>query len=355
MNHKIEYETIDNCPVCGSKKSVYLFTNTDRLHGIPGEFGLNECGNCKAIYLSPRPSLKSLPLYYPDDYSPHHLDSMEASGFLREIRKRLRNTILYERYNYKNFEFQPRIKPDLIGKLLAYLLFFFGDRSRYNIHKVLFPPYTKNGKVLDIGCGPGYFLHLLKRLGFQAYGIEPGEIAASFGRNNFGLDIKKGTLLDYTFPDNYFHFITMTHVLEHIHNPVEVLIEAKRILRPDGMIVIRTPNIASYGYKRFGKNWLPIETPRHLILYSKESVVELADKTGLKLHTFSTTHVKGILFWALGYSVRDKNKNNKDFGFPEQFTIPQKLFINILDLYERVLILSGKDVGEELQAVLVKR
>jgi 2-polyprenyl-3-methyl-5-hydroxy-6-metoxy-1,4-benzoquinol methylase len=355
MNNQIEYEILSACPVCGSKEKKFLFTNTDRMHGIPGEFGLNQCKDCKAFYLSPRPTLKALPQYYPDDYPPHQGNILEPSGFLRNIRELLRNTILYEQYHYENFEHKPRIKPNVAGKLLAYLSFFFWDRARYGISATVFPPYVKDGKVLDIGCGPGYFLLILKKLGFETYGIEPSEKAASFGREKLRLDIKTGTLLDHKFPDNYFHFITMNHVLEHLHNPVEVLSEAKRILHPDGMIMIRTPNMDSYGYQRFGKNWGPLETPRHLILYSKQSIAGLADKTGLILKRFSTTHARSLLYWSLEYEMRSKNNNNKDFGLTGQYTIFQKLYINALDLYERLLILSGNDAGEELQAVLVKR
>jgi hypothetical protein len=101
MNIQIEYETLDACPVCGAKEKEFLFTNTDRMHGIPGEFGLNQCKDFKAFYLSPIPSLKSLSLYYPDDYPQHQLNTLEPSGFLRNIRELLRNTILYERYHYK--------------------------------------------------------------------------------------------------------------------------------------------------------------------------------------------------------------------------------------------------------------
>jgi ubiquinone/menaquinone biosynthesis C-methylase UbiE len=195
----------------------------------------------------------------------------------------------------------------------------------------------------------------LKRLGFDTYGVEPSEKAASMGREKFGLDIKTGTLLDHKFPDNYFHYITMNDVLEHLHNPIEVLSEAKRILHPDGMIMIRTPNMDSYGYQRFGKNWGPLETPRHLILYSRQSISGLADKIGLKLKRFSNIHGKYYFYWSLEYEIRSKNNNNKDFGTTGQYTIPQKLYIKALDLYERLLILSGKDAGEELQAILTKQ
>ena len=354
MNINVETEQLSSCPVCGSIKTDFLFKNIDRLHGISGEFGLNHCRHCNAVYLSPRPTIKSLPLFYPDEYPPHQLNPLRPSGFLRGIKEHFRNTIIYNRYHYKKFEHKPRIQPESLGTFLAYMFFFFDEKARYNLPKELFPPYIKEVKALDIGCGPGHFLTILKDLDFNVYGIEPSETAARIGKDKFGLDIKTGTLLDHKFPDNYFHFITMNHVLEHLHNPVDVLSEAKRILHPNGMIRIQTPNIDAYGYKRFKNNWLPIDTPRHLIIYSKQSIAALADKTGLELKTFSTTLTKSVLYRSLEYEIRSK-ANSKDFGFTGQYKTSQKLFINALNLYERMLILLGKDAGEELQAVLVKK
>lgn len=221
--------------------------------------------------------------------------------------------------------------------------------------RINFPQYVPEGKALDIGCGIGNYLRILREFGWEVYGIEPSEKAAKTGREKFGLNVRSGTLLDHRFPDDYFHFISMNHVLEHLYNPVEVLTEAKRILNPDGMILIRTPNMDSFGYKRFGKNWGPLETPRHLIIYQQQSNAVLADKTGLRLKAFSTTHARNLLYWSLEYEMQSKNNNNKDFGTTEQYTVPQKFYINALDLYERILILSGKHAGEELQSVLTKK
>ncbi|MGC8580403.1 MAG: class I SAM-dependent methyltransferase [bacterium] len=354
MDTQIETEELDACPVCGAKEKKFLFKNTDRMHGIPGEFGLNQCLNCSVFYLSPRPTLKALPQYYPDEYPPHQFSEVNTSdASLRSSRDLLRNTILYEVYHLMSYANKPRIKPHFIAKPVAYMLFPLWKRARYGLSKVNFPKYVNGGKALDIGCGTGNYLRILREFGWDVYGIEPSERASEIGRKQFGLNIKTGTLLDYKFPDNYFHFISMNHVLEHLHNPVEVLSEAKRILHPDGIIAIRTPNMNSFGYRRFGKNWLPIDTPRHLIIYSKQSITKLASQTELITKILSTA--TSNLYGSLEYEIRDKNNNYKDFGITGKYTFSQKLYINALDLYERMLILLGKDAGEELQAILVKR
>lgn len=118
-------ETLDACPVCGAKEKQFLFTNTDRLHGIPGEFGLNRCLSCSVFYLSPRPTLETISRYYPTDYGPHqaHEQTVAQSEAMRGSRNILRNTILYEIDHYKNYENKPRIKSAIIAKTIAYLSF----------------------------------------------------------------------------------------------------------------------------------------------------------------------------------------------------------------------------------------
>ena len=357
MNIIVETEELDACPVCGTKKIKFLFKNSDRMHGIPGEFGLNQCLECSVFYLSPRPTLDTLSRYYPDDYHPHQLNEQAYTDSepLRRSRNILRNTILYEVYNLRNYETKPRLKTSFITKPIAYLMFPLWKRSYYDLPKINFPKYVSGGKALDIGCGTGNYLNILREFGWDVYGIEPSEKAADVGRNKFGLNIKTGTLLEHNFPDNYFHFISMNHVLEHLNNPVELLSEAKRILHPDGVIAIRTPNMNSFGYKRFGKNWLPVDTPRHLIIYSKQSITKLANQTELIAKALSTTTSNLIAYGSLEYEIRNKNNNYKDFGITRKYTFSQKLYINALDMYERMLIFLGKDAGEELQAVLVKR
>ena len=318
------------------------------MHGIRGEFGLNECLGCNVFYLSPRPALTALSTYYPEDYPQHRYTKTDVrSVFLRGIRDMLKNTIMYEIYKDKSYEYAKRIRSSVIAKFISYLMFPFWKRA------VLLPLFKEGAKVLDLGCGPGFYLFGLKNRGYEAYGIEPSDNAAKIGREQLGLNIKTGTIFDYKFPNNYFHLITMNSVLEHIHNPVEVLTELKRILHPDGIITIKTPNMDSFGYERFGKNWGPLETPRHLILYSEKSLTNLCNLAGLQVKYFNTVHGIGLLYWSLAYETMAK-KGIKEFSPNGTYSLFQKIQINVLDLYERLLISMNKPIGEELLAVLRK-
>ena len=351
-----ETETLEACPVCGSKEKKFLFTNTDRLHGIPGEFGLNQCLGCSVFYLSPRPTLETLPRYYPDDYYAHKIkeNGFSQSDMMRRSRDFLRNTILYEVYHYKNYSSKPRIRPSLLAKPIAYLSVPLWKRAYYGLPRLNFPEYTEAGRVLDIGCGTGNYLRILRNLGWEVYGVEPSEKAVNAGRKEYGLDIRAGTLLDHRFPDNYFNFISMNHVLEHLPNPIETFAELKRIVHPDGMIVIRMPNIDSYVYRRFVKNSYHIDTPRHLILYSKTSFSYLCHITGLQIKNFLTSSSFHVFYESLEYEKRD-NMGKHGSKTKDDYPLFERIMIKTLNLYVNFLILSGKSAGDELQAVLVKR
>ncbi len=346
-------ETIEQCPLCGSKEKRFILTNTDRMHGIPGEFGLNQCLKCSVFYISPRPTLKDLSSYYPDDY-PSHQERQALHGvsiLARKLFEYLRNTVLYEIYHYKNYENKSRIRPSIIAKPIAYCLAPLWERARFNLPEIL--PYSENIRALDIGCGPGYYMLALQKLGYKTQGIELSENAARIGREKFKLDISTGTLLEYRFPDNYFHVIIMNHALEHIHNPVDVLREIKRILHPDGITIIRMPNMNSLGYKIFKKDWGPLETPRHLILYSKQSLLALSGIIGLRLKSFSTKASKDFILWSKEYEITSA-KGMNTYGRTSNVSLFQKFCVAILTVYEKILVASGKDSGEELVAVLTK-
>jgi 2-polyprenyl-3-methyl-5-hydroxy-6-metoxy-1,4-benzoquinol methylase len=352
MNTQLELEKINKCPVCGSDNVSFLFYATDKLHGIPGKFEVNECLDCKAIYLSSRPTLKTLPMYYPDDYSPHQVESQIAALSLskKNIKELIRNTILYEIYHREGYKNEYRITSPIIAKLFAALLFPFHLRAGYTIPKNLFPNHGENKKSLDIGCSTGVLMLTLQKLGFEVYGIEPAEKPAQAGREQFGLNIKVGTLLDYKFPDNYFHLITMIHVFEHIHNPIEILKEAKRILHPNGKIIIKMPNADSLGYKKFKYNWMHLDFPRHFIIYREKTIKSLIDIVGLKLEKYMTITRKHNLFGSLRYYLNDDNIRTGTINF----SLFQKITVELVNLQETVLIMTGKHVGEEMQVVLTK-
>ncbi len=98
------------------------------------------------------------------------------------------------------------------------------------------------GMLLDIGCATGSFLSLARGRGWESYGVEISDYAASVAREMLGLEVFSGCLRDASYPDNFFDVITMWDIIEHIPDPFSELQEVYRILKPDGLFLVNTPN-----------------------------------------------------------------------------------------------------------------
>jgi 2-polyprenyl-3-methyl-5-hydroxy-6-metoxy-1,4-benzoquinol methylase len=145
------------------------------------------------------------------------------------------------------------------------------------------------GRLLDVGCGSGDFLHWMARLGWQAHGIDFDEAAVRAAGRFPGVDVRLGDLNSQNFSADYFDAITLSDVIEHLPNPEQVIRECLRILRPGGRIVIATPNIDSFGHRFFGRHWRGLEPPRHLFLYSASALKKMAKLAGFeRFSVFST-------------------------------------------------------------------
>jgi len=142
----------------------------------------------------------------------------------------------------------------------------------------------KGKKILDVGCGNGYFLSALKPTGANCMGSEFSEKWRKFTAEKTGLSILGESL--ETFPEKDFDIITLFDVIEHIEKPVPFLASACRLLKPKGHILAYTPNYDSFSIKVMGAYSNNIGPNEHLVLFNRSSLAYLGDLTGLKiLHT----------------------------------------------------------------------
>ena len=116
------------------------------------------------------------------------------------------------------------------------------------------------GKLLDVGCGNGEFLAMMQQAGWDVSGVEPDPTAAQVSSERLNITVPTVDLEGASFPSKSFDAITLSHVLEHVYDPIGVLRECRRILKPAGHVVIVTPNIGSLGHARFGGNWRGLGT-----------------------------------------------------------------------------------------------
>lgn len=92
------------------------------------------------------------------------------------------------------------------------------------------------------------------------------------------LDVREGTLTDAAFPDETFDAITSSHVIEHLHDPLAFLAESCRVLRTGGTLVAITPNAQAWTHEKHRSDWLNLDSPRHLVLFTTTSLQNLANK-----------------------------------------------------------------------------
>jgi SAM-dependent methyltransferase len=147
--------------------------------------------------------------------------------------------------------------------------------------------YAKKGRILDIGCGRGLFLPLMRRGGWEVAGTEFDEETASYASGAYGLDVKSGVPSEWGFPEGSFDVITVHHVLEHIRNPEETLAACGRLLRKGGLLVIAVPNISSFQAAAGKRVWFHLDIPYHLYHFSEAGLVNL-----LKKHSFSIARIR---------------------------------------------------------------
>lgn len=270
-------ESINACPVCESTLRDLLYKGmTDRLFNcVPGEWVLYQCRCCRSAYLNPRPSLKTIGLayknYFTHELYPNTQDS--NTSFISYIKKCIKNAYLEERFGvtlYPKFPF---------GLYFMYL--FPNSKLRFD-RSVRHLSRSSNGaKVLDIGCGNGEFVRFASSLGWDAQGMDPDPNAVAVARKA-GLTVTEGGFPNINMPDMQFDVVTLSNVIEHVHDPVHALREVYRILKPSGRIWISTPNIDSAGHHIFRSNWRGIEPPRHLVIFNASSLILACKRVGFK-------------------------------------------------------------------------
>ncbi|HQU15402.1 MAG TPA: class I SAM-dependent methyltransferase [Gammaproteobacteria bacterium] len=138
---------------------------------------------------------------------------------------------------------------------------------------------TGGRQLLDIGCGNGLMLSFARDMGWSARGVELDSDAVAVARSR-GLDVKHGDIRVLAHEREAYDMITCSHVIEHVHDPLSLLSDIYRLLKPEGILWLQTPNIDSLGRKRFGPNWRGLEPPRHLVLFSSSSLKQALRNAG---------------------------------------------------------------------------
>jgi len=143
---------------------------------------------------------------------------------------------------------------------------------------------ANKGQLLDVGCATGFFLDLARSKGWNVVGTEVSSFGARFAREQFGLDVRLGTLRELSFDDQSFDVITMWDVIEHVLDPMAELLEIQRILRPGGLLSIITPDAGSLVARLLGSRWEEFRRVReHVYFFSRRTLAEMLRKADFEI------------------------------------------------------------------------
>jgi 2-polyprenyl-3-methyl-5-hydroxy-6-metoxy-1,4-benzoquinol methylase len=269
-----DLETVGPCPLCGGHGNVVLTELTDIVFGCAqGKWSMKSCTACGSGYLDPRPTPSSIHRAYEVYYTHGKTDDLAKSALLpktgllfKAINGRL--NLLY------GLQRQPSSK--VLGQVLRCVPFISSafDPLGRSLHK---PPHP-GAKLLDYGCGDGRFLLFAREMGWSVVGVDFDDKAVSAARN-LGLDVRQGGF-EALKSDEQFDAVTLSHVIEHVHDPMDTLKKCYAILNPNGVISLETPNFDAYGRRRFGAYWRGLEVPRHLVIFTEQSLHAALSKAG---------------------------------------------------------------------------
>jgi len=337
----------DKCLLCGSQGDTLYSGLEDRIFNAPGIWGLKKCPsqNCGLIWLDPMPIEEDIMQAYQDYYTHHKGKKAGTPSLHRRVSGFLDSCYILAKYGYTS-----EGKSSAWRRIFAIYRLLQPLRSAELDFKVMYlNARERDHLLLEVGCGSGHNLKALQDLGWVVEGVDFDAKAVQNAREK-GLPVRHGTLQEQHYPDDCFDVITMSHLIEHVHEPHDLLCECRRILKPSGRLVIVTPNVASVGHTLLKSAWFPLEPPRHLHLYSPQSLSSLAAGAGFDNNRLFTTIRQANGIFLAGKDIKRSGKHV--WGKRQPFLL--KRLAKMVGSLERLYLVLSPLSGEELVLIATK-
>lgn len=328
----IQTEPRPNCVLCGSPGRPLYHDVPSALFETPGNWSFSQCekSDCGLVWINPTPRATDLHRAY-ENYFTHG-----SPAEFQIARWSLRDA-LYAAYRWANYP----------GWFVCGIS---GEKAR---RAQMFLHQARPGELLDVGCGDGKFLSEMKTRGWQVDGIDFDPQAIKTAEAKYGLNLRHGELSKAGLPADEFDAVTMSHVIEHVPDPIALLREIKRVLKTQGRLVITTPNSESIGHRKFGPNWFGIDAPRHLNLFSSRALIKAARAAGFDEIQTTTTAASADIFIGASFTLRDRRGHR--MGHQPTPSVLRTLKAAWWQYREHFALKANPNCGEELVGVCTKR
>jgi 2-polyprenyl-3-methyl-5-hydroxy-6-metoxy-1,4-benzoquinol methylase len=270
MNASITLEKV-SCPLGCPENEEAVLTGRDLLHNLPGEYTVVKCLDCGLMRTNPRPTPETMGFYYPNDYGPY-------------LGTRVKPVVSQSTTILKKWL-----------RLLAQRIFKFNT-------EVL--PLIPTGRMLEVGCASGSFLHHMGQQGWQVEGIEFSEQAAGMARQ-MGYPVYAGSLETAPNPDQSFDLIVGWMVLEHLHNPMQGLIKLHEWAKPHAYLVLSVPNAGAWNFRIFKEKWYALQVPNHLYHYTPASLTRILFASGWEVEKIFHQRILTEWIASTGYMLTE--------------------------------------------------
>lgn len=298
------------CCLCETDDSELLAIGEDfEYRTSPDRFVAMRCGSCGLVYLNPRPSENELARIYPATYG--SFDFSESKfGFVYKVRRRLE-----------------------AKRLLSWCRGLRDD-----------------ARIIDIGCGDGFHLSLLRDYGKKNWALEGVDVdkRAAAMASEKGLTIHCDFLENLELPKASYDLVFLIQTIEHVGDPPKLLGEIYSLLRPGGKIVIVTDNTDTLDFRLFkGRYWGGYHFPRHWYLFDKKTMRLLAERVGLKVESLTTAVSPVNWVFSIRNSLTDKNAPT---WLVERFSLKSTASLSLFTAFDMLNRIAGR--GALLNAVL---
>lgn len=259
---------MSRCPACCGEPDSELVAVKEMMFGLDREFGYAQCSGCRSLWLVDVP--EDLGEYYPRNYYSTDVDPAVAIGRpgVRQFATLVSRSTLFGQ-----------------GRITAAARGLLRMRQFHSFVRVLDSmafaglPRGKQSRVLDVGCGSGLMVYALALAGIEtAVGVDP--FAPEDRTFDTGARVLRRDLADVS---DTFDLVMFHHSFEHVPDPEASLTEAVRLLAPGGRILVRMPTRSSEAYDTYGSQWVQLDAPRHLTIFSREGMDELARRCALTI------------------------------------------------------------------------